>query len=200
MKVYLLRHGEPSWNQDQRLQWLHHIPLNGTNIRQSLRRAEWHRSTGVRRIVSSLLLRARRTAPILAQHSGQAFSTDNRLQEIGHGPWTGLRVAAVADPFPDELATWSLFSERLRLPNSESLVAAYQRCTGSLIDLVKENRDEDLLVVSHGVVNALLLCAAKGTSLSRIRECSPPKAAASALRVGRRKIAAVERNLDVIAQ
>jgi broad specificity phosphatase PhoE len=197
MKVYLLRHGQTSWNQDQRLQGLHDIPLNRAGVRQSRRLAEWHRNTGVRRIVSSPLLRARRTAQILAEHIGLAPFTDDRLREIDHGPWTGLRLAVIADRFPDEFATWLFISERLRLPNSESLAAVYQRCTAALMDLINENRDEDVLIVSHGVVNALLLCAATGVSLSRIREYSLHNASMSALTVQRRKIVAVERELDV---
>lgn len=200
MNICLLRHGETSWNRDQRLQGLRDIPLNSAGIRQSRRLARWHRNTGVRRIVSSPLLRARRTAQILAQHNGRAPLTDNRLREIDRGPWTGLRVASIEDQFPDDFATWSLFSEKLRLPNSQPLAAVYRRCSGALMDLIKDSRDEDILVVSHGVVNALLLCAAMGASLSRIREYSPPNAAVSAPRVHRRKIVGVERELDVIAQ
>jgi phosphoserine phosphatase len=200
MKIYLVRHGQTSWNQEQRLQGLRDIPLNRTGIRQSHRLAKWYRNTGVRRIVSSPLLRARRTAQILAECTGRTPIIDDRLREIDHGPWTGLRLGAIEDRFPEDFRTWSFFPEKLRLSNGESLMAVYRRCTGALLDLIKDNPHEDILVVSHGVVNALLLCAALGADLSRLREYSPHNAAVSSLTVQRGKIIAVERELDVAAE
>jgi broad specificity phosphatase PhoE len=200
MKVYLVRHGQTFWNQERRLQGLRDIPLNRTGIRQSHRLVEWYRKTGVRRIVSSPLLRARRTAQILAERTGGAPLTDDRLREIDHGPWTGLRLEVIEDRFPDEFAAWSFFPEKLRMSNGEPLMMVYGRCTAMLRDLIKENPDEDVLVVSHGVVNALLLCAAIGASLSRIREFSFQNAAVSGLTVQRGKIIDVERELDVTAE
>jgi phosphoserine phosphatase len=200
MKVYLVRHGQTSWNQDQRLQGLCDIPLNRTGIRQSHRMADWYRKTGVRRIVSSPLLRARRTAQILAGCTGRAPLTDDRLREIDHGPWTGLRLEAIQDRFPDEFAVWSFFPEKLRMSSGGSLMAVQRRCTRAFLDLIKDNPHEDVLVVSHGVVNALLLCAAIGASLTRIQEYSPHNTALSALTVQRGKIIAVERELDVTAE
>jgi probable phosphoglycerate mutase len=136
----------------------------------------------------------------LAESSGPPPVTDSRLREIDHGPWTGLRLAAIEGQFPEEFGTWSFFPEKLRLSNSESLVLVYRRCTQALLDLIGNDSDEDVLVVSHGVVNALLLCAAMGASVSRIREYSPPNAAVSAIRVQRRRVVAVEREHHVAAK
>jgi phosphoserine phosphatase len=200
MKIYLVRHGQTLWNRDQRLQGLRDIPLDRTGIRQSHRLAEWYRKTGVRRIVSSPLHRARGTAQILSERTAHAAIIDDRLREIDHGPWTGLRLESIEERFPDEFATWSFFPERLRMPDGESLIAVYRRCTKALLDLIKENPNEDVLVVSHGVVNALLLCAAIGTGLSRIREYSPHNTDVSTLTVQRGKIVDVERGRDVTAE
>jgi broad specificity phosphatase PhoE len=68
------------------------------------------------------------------------------------------------------------------------------------MDVLNTGGSEDVLVVSHGVVNALLLCAALGASLRRIREFSLPNATISTLRTKRRKIVAVERELDAITE
>jgi phosphoserine phosphatase len=200
MKIYLVRHGQTTWNRDQRLQGLRDVPMNRAGICQSHRLAEWYRNAGVRRIVSSPLLRARRTAQILAERTRRAPLTDDRLREIDHGLWTGLHLETIKDRFPDEFATWSFFPEKLRMSDGESLTAVYRRCTGALLDLIKENRDENVLLVSHGVVNALLLCAALGASLNRIREYSSDNTALSALTVHRGKIVAVERELNVAAE
>jgi broad specificity phosphatase PhoE len=196
MKIYLVRHGQTSWNRDQRLQGVRDIPLNRAGIRQSYRLAEWYRKTGLRRIVSSPLLRACRTAQILAERAICSLLTDDRLREIDHGHWTGLRLETIEDRFPDDFATWSLFPEKVRMADGETLMAVYRRCTQALLDLIEDNPSEDVLVVSHGVVNALLLCAAIGASLSRIRDYSLHNTAVSAITVQRGKIIAMERELD----
>jgi phosphoserine phosphatase len=196
MKVHLVRHGETSWNRNRRLQGLRDIPLNRTGIRQSHRLADSYRNAGVKRIVSSPLLRARRTAQVLADDSGVAPMIDDRLREIDHGAWTGLRLETIEHRFPDDFATWNFFPEKLCVSDGESLAAVYRRCTRALVDLVKEDADEDVLVVSHGVVNALLLCAAIGAGFSRIREYSLQNAAVSTFTVQSGKIVAVERGLD----
>lgn len=200
MNIYLVRHGQTSWNRDGRLQGLSDIPLNWAGIRQSRRLAEWHRKTRVKRIVSSPLLRARRTAQILGERDGTARLTDDRLREIDHGPWTGLRLEAIEDQFPDDFATWNSFPEKLRISTGESLFAVYRRCAGVLVDLLREDLEEDVVIVSHGVVHALLLCAAMGAELSRVREYSPHNAAMSSLTVMRRKIIGVEREVDATAK
>ena len=200
MNIYLLRHGQTCWNQERRLQGLRDVPLNSVGIRQSRRLIEWHRKTAVTRIVSSPLVRARRTAEILGEYGGPCPLVDDRLREIDHGPWTGLRLPDIEQRFPHEFATWNFFPERLRLSSSESLGAVYRRCTRFLMDVLNTGGSEDVLVVSHGVVNALLLCAALGASLRRIHEFSLPNATISTLRTKQRKIVAVERELDAITE
>ena len=199
MNIYLLRHGQTCWNQERRLQGLRDVPLNSVGIRQSRRLIEWHRKTAVTWIVSSPLVRARRTAEILGEYGGPCPLVDDRLREIDHGPWTGLRLPDIEQRFPHEFATWNFFPERLRLSSSESLGAVYRRCTRFLMDVLNTG-GRDVLVVSHGVVNALLLCAALGASPGRIREFSLSNATVSALRIKQRKIVAVERELDAITE
>ena len=197
MNIYLLRHGETHWNRDRRLQGLRDIPLNATGMRQSRRLAEWHQKNGSTRVVSSPLVRARRTAQILVGPGRSALLADDRLREIDHGPWAGMRLATIECRFPHEFATWNSCPEKFRFSNSEPLRAVYQRSTEILKDIIGSNTKNDVAVVSHGVVNALLLCAALGACLSRIREFTLANAAVSVLQVRRGEIVAVQRELDV---
>ena len=197
MNIYLVRHGVTSWNQQQRLQGLRDIPLNASGMRQSRRLAEWHQKNSSIRVVSSPLARARRTAQILVGPRCPAPLADDRLREIDHGAWTGVRLATIERRFPHEFATWNACPQKLALSNSESLSAVYQRCTHILKDIITSDSKNDVAVVSHGVVNALLLCAAVGACLGRIREFSFANAAVSVLKVQHGEIIAVERELDV---
>jgi broad specificity phosphatase PhoE len=167
-------------------------------MRQSRRLIEWHRKTAVTRIVFSPLVRARRTAEILGEYSGPCPLVDDRLREIDHGPRTGLQLPAIEDRFHPEFVTRSFFPEKLRLSRRESLAAVGQGCPCFSMDVLHRRGNEDVLAVSHGVVSALQLCAALGASPRRIREFSVPNATVSVLRTKRRKIVAVEREIDAI--
>jgi bisphosphoglycerate-dependent phosphoglycerate mutase len=83
MSIYLARHGETFWNQEQRLQGLRDTPLNAAGIGQSRRLAEWHQMSASTPVVSSPLIRARRTAQILVGPSGPLLS-----QMLGYGRLT----------------------------------------------------------------------------------------------------------------
>jgi broad specificity phosphatase PhoE len=197
MNIYLSRHGETSWNGQERLQGIRDIPLNHTGVEQSRRLARWVRKSGTTRIITSPLRRARHTAEILNEHAARPVLVDDQLREIDHGPWTGMRLRAIERRFPAQFFAWRFSPEKFRLPAAESLETVYARCTCFLSDLVAASHTGDVLVVSHGVIHALLLCAALGASLDRLRDFSPPNAAVSALRVEQRNIIAVEREIPV---
>jgi broad specificity phosphatase PhoE len=197
MNIYLSRHAETSWNREQRLQGIRDVPLNQTGVWQSLRSARWVREAGMTRIITSPLRRARHTAEILNKDSARPVMVHDELREIDHGSWTGLRLPAIERRFPDQFAIWRFSPEKLCLPGSETLETVYARCTRLLLDLVTTINNGNVLVVTHGVVHALLLCAALGAPLDRSPQFSLPNGAVSALHVERRNIVAVEREIPV---
>ncbi|MBE7212639.1 MAG: histidine phosphatase family protein, partial [Gluconacetobacter diazotrophicus] len=97
---WYLRHGETDWNARGLSQGRSDIALNATGISQSARAAElmarhWDDHSPVRRIVSSPLMRAHRTAQLVAEaierESGVRLpiSTDPDLQEVCFGVQEG---------------------------------------------------------------------------------------------------------------
>ena len=199
MNIYLLRHGETSWNRDERLQGLTDVPLNSFGVKQSRRLVPWFRKTKVTTVVSSPLDRARHTAHILCEATHRPVFIDDRLREIDHGYWTGRKISDIERRFPAEYATWRLSPDRLRLPACETLEAVYRRSSAVLSELIASNIWEDVLIVSHGVTNALLVCAALGMPLSDICKFPQRNGRATMLSVSRRHITAVEMEIDVTA-
>jgi phosphoserine phosphatase len=199
MNIYLLRHGETSWNREQRLQGITDVPLNSFGVRQSQRLTRWFRKTNVAAVITSPLRRARLTADILCRATHPPVLIDSRLREIDHGPWTGSKISRIQRRLPVEFATWRFSPDRLRLPAGETLEAVYRRSSAALSELIAANISGDVLIVSHGVTNALLVCAALGVPLSEICRFSQGNGCLTTLKVNRRQITAVESGIDVAA-
>jgi probable phosphoglycerate mutase len=196
MKIYLLRHGETSWNREHRLQGITDVPLNGVGVWQSRRLSRWFQKPNLAAIISSPLRRAQDTARILSGSTRCPIIIDERLREIDHGPWTGMRVGRMQRRFPVEFAAWRFLPETFRLAGSEGLNAVYSRSSGVLSNLIAANVTGDLLLVSHGVVNALLLCAALGAPSSRIWGYPQGNAQLSVLQVEGRQVVSMESQID----
>jgi broad specificity phosphatase PhoE len=196
MNIYLLRHGETSWNREERLQGITDVPLNGFGVRQSRRLVRWFTKTNVSAVITSPLRRARQTARILCEAPHRSILIDNRLREIDHGPWTGSKIRGIARRLPVEYATWRFSPDRLRLSAGETLEAVYRRSSAVLSELVVSKISGDVLVVSHGVTNALFVCAALGLPLSEVCKFSQGNGCVTVLKVNRRQITAVESEID----
>lgn len=86
---YFLRHGETDWNLEHRAMGSQDIPLNDRGVSQSLNAAELLKNEPIATIVSSPLLRARKTAGIIAQHIKAPVIEITELQEACLGEKEG---------------------------------------------------------------------------------------------------------------
>lgn len=192
MAIYLIRHGETEWNRAQRLQGTQDVPLNGTGLAQARRLASRFRDLRVSAVLSSPLARARETALIISQRRQWPVVTEDNLREIDHGAWTGMGVRTVARQHPDEHAIWRLSPDRLRPSTGETLQEAYRRAVGVLSRTLRTGFCGDVVVVSHGVINALLLCAVLEVPISRVWEFPQPNGAVNAIQFRGRRVVAIE--------
>lgn len=86
---YFLRHGETDWNLDHRAMGNQDIPLNDRGVSQGLNAAELLKNEPIATIVSSPLLRARKTADIIARHIKAPIIEITELQEACWGEKEG---------------------------------------------------------------------------------------------------------------
>ncbi|MBQ7060788.1 MAG: histidine phosphatase family protein [Clostridia bacterium] len=72
MIFYLVRHGQTDWNNERRFQGQTDIPMNEAGIRQIGELADGLVRRGIRfdRLIASPLIRAKRTAEIIAERTG----------------------------------------------------------------------------------------------------------------------------------
>jgi probable phosphoglycerate mutase len=192
-RIYLVRHGETNWNRDRRLQGILDVGLNEAGIRQGRRLARRLSSLRGLKVYTSPLSRALHTAALLQSHMRDCpVIVEPRLREIDHGVWTSLTLGRITRDFPEKFERWQLRPDRLRPRGGESLQEAYRRAAGFLHGITETSSGGDILIVSHGVINALLVCAALGAPLARLWDLPQPNTHVTVLRVEGRKVVGIK--------
>ena len=90
MKLIVVRHGETSWNHENRILGRTDIPLNEAGCRQAEEAAEKLADIDISAIYASPLKRAHKTAQIIGQYHDCEVSVEGRLIEQNFGIYEGL--------------------------------------------------------------------------------------------------------------
>jgi broad specificity phosphatase PhoE len=191
IEIYLVRHGETEWNRAQRLQGTIDTVLNPIGVAQARHLANRFRWLPVSSVLTSPLVRARSTARAIAR-SHSAFVVDPLLVEIDHGSWAGFTIPTIARMCPGAVIDGQLQPEALDVSGGETLAAAYRRASTVLRRLVAGASAFPVVVVSHGVTNALLICAAVGTIPAHMGQYTTPNGCTYRLRFRRRTLVSVD--------
>ncbi len=143
MKLYVTRHGETVWNQENRVLGRTDIPLNENGINQAGQLAEQLSSVRLDRIYVSPLTRAVETGQIVAKRQESCiFAIEPCLIEMSYGVYEGVDRG---DPqYQTEKRRY--FS---RYPGGESFFDVAARVYPFLQQLKAEGKDQNTLIVTH---------------------------------------------------
>lgn len=144
---YFLRHGQTAWNVEGRFQGHTDIPLNETGLAQAHDAARILASCPIDLIVASPLIRACRTAEIVAEKLGKPLLFDDELKERPFGRFEGLVVSEVKAQFglqPHERLVKHL------PPDAEQWHETRARALRVIGRWLTDRPDETLLFVAHG--------------------------------------------------
>ncbi len=143
--LLLTRHGQSTWNAEQRWQGQADPPLSKHGREQAAFAATRIGVTDA--IVSSPQDRALATAMIISEANGVGpVLVHNDLRERSAGSWSGLTKAEIEASYPDWLAT-----DR-RPDDFESDEALLDRVLPALVQIADEMRGATVLVLCHGGV------------------------------------------------
>ncbi len=163
-RIWLIRHGQTAWNEQQRFCGATDIPLSTLGRRQARRLASQLQSKPITAIYSSDLIRAKETAEIIARKRQIEIITSPAWREVAFGAWEGLSYNEIAATFPDRLGFFS-DPEHIAPPEGETLADVFQRVYPVLYSIVQQNHSGEIVVVSHGGVLRALLCSLLGMPL-----------------------------------
>ncbi|MEZ0091583.1 histidine phosphatase family protein [Streptacidiphilus sp. EB129] len=149
-RVVFWRHGQTSWNLENRFQGSTDIPLTETGVAQARRAARLLAALSPDAVVSSDLSRASATAAELAAVTGLAVAHDAGLRETYAGTWQGLTNAEIQELHGAEYRAWKL-GEPVRRGGGELGTEVADRAVPVVLDAVKNLPERGtLVVVSHG--------------------------------------------------
>ena len=92
MKLYIIRHGETSWNKEKKLQGRKDIMLDADGIRLAELTGEGMKDIDFDLVISSPLIRAKQTAELVMAGRQLPMITDKRMIEMSFGKWEGESV------------------------------------------------------------------------------------------------------------
>jgi alpha-ribazole phosphatase len=166
--IYLIRHGQTVWNMEKRFQGQSDTALDESGEDQARLLMERMREIPIDLIVSSDLIRARRTAEILAESRGLKVTEDPDLREIHFGIWEGLRIDEVQSKDPRTFETWVHNPGALRIPDAETFQEVQDRAAAALERWIALYPGKTLALVTHGGVISALLCRVLNEPIQRM--------------------------------
>lgn len=159
LEVYLVRHGQTLWNQEHRTQGQLDIALSENGIKQAELLRDRLVDVSFDSIYASDLQRAFRTAEIIAQRHDRAVIPIKEFREINMGLWQGLTWDEISENYPDEAKIWRNQPSLVSIPESEGIYNAAERVLLAFQALTEKHKsDQRILIVSHGLVIAVLFC------------------------------------------
>ncbi len=160
-EIILARHGETEWNVGEIFRGRIDIELNETGIRQARLLAKYLSNANIDVIYSSPLKRALKTAEIIASYHKLDVDIAPDLTDFNFGKWQGLSHQEVRDKYKKLYTEWINHPDRVKMPAGESLDDARKRAM-RVVARVIARYAETVVLVSHRVVNKVLICALLG--------------------------------------
>jgi broad specificity phosphatase PhoE len=140
--IFLVRHGETAANRARLALGRADPPLTDRGREQAAALAMRFAGSGVTRVLSSPLARARATADAIAAALGVTVEEDVRLVELDYGEWDERSFAEFP---PDDLVRWRTDAS-FAPPGGESLLAVGARVASICEELVA---GDPVVTVSH---------------------------------------------------
>ena len=149
MKIYAARHGQTSWNAQNRILGRTDLELTETGVQQAEKLAEILNEKNIDIILSSPLKRAIQTSEIIAKKLGLPIKIDERLIEQNYGIYEG----------EDRKNEGFLNNKRnfaYRYPGGESMMQVVYRVYSLIEEIKNTYSDKTVLLVCHGGVLRIL--------------------------------------------
>ena len=160
-QIILARHGETEWNVGEIFRGRIDVELNGTGLKQAELLAQHLSKVKIEAIYSSPLKRALGTAATIASYHQPEIIIADGLIDLDFGQWQGLSHQQVKDKYQELYVKWRQNPDQVQMPGGESLNEVRDRAV-AVVDEVVARHEGTAVLVSHRVVNKVLICALLG--------------------------------------
>ena len=150
-RLFLIRHGESTYNAEGRIQGHQDPPLSELGLRQAEAIARRLCSETLDAVYSSDLMRASATAEMIAAPRQLPVLTTPFLRESRLGVIEGLTRSEMEEMHPQLLHEWRREPLTARPPGAESIEDVVARCRAFLAEtLPDDSQGSRLVIVGHG--------------------------------------------------
>ncbi|WP_019616269.1 histidine phosphatase family protein [Psychromonas ossibalaenae] len=155
--IYLIRHGETTWNKQGRLQGHLDSPLTEKGKNDALHLLNYFQDINLDAIYSSDLGRALTSVSPLAQIKQLTITRKVELRELSYDHLDGKPKQSLSSTDKKQLAT--LFSAQLgyRIGQGESLQTLQKRLSRCLHGIALAHPGQKVAVMSHGLAIVMFL-------------------------------------------
>lgn len=117
---------------------------------------------------TSNLRRARQTADGINLYHNVPVITDDRVAEINAGKWEGRYLTDIEKEYPQAYNDWCNEPAVFQAPDGESMKQVYDRMKAAVNDIIKDNDEKTVCLVSHGCAIKCLMCYLHGWDVSNV--------------------------------
>ncbi len=160
-EIILARHGETEWNVGEIFRGRVDIGLNEIGIKQAELLGDYLSDVKIEAIYSSPLKRALKTAEVMAGPHKLKVEIAPGLIDLDFGQWQGLPHQEVKHKYRELYTEWTDSPDRVTIPGGESLDDVRKRALGVVHEVIARY-EGTVVLVSHRVVNKVLICALLG--------------------------------------
>ncbi len=146
MNLYVIRHGETNMGKNNIIA-TEDEPLNEAGIRQAIKVGKEIRKLNVNKVYCSPIQRAKDTLKLFELNTNIPVIIENRIKERSMGKYEKV-------PFEDLKwdEFWNYNSDKL-YPELETMKSVYERISEFLNELKSSNRNDNILLVTHGGIS-----------------------------------------------
>ena len=181
--LWLIRHGETSWNAEGRVQGQTDVPLSEVGHAQARAVAILLAGRNFGALYSSDLQRVTQTAQPVAAALGVAIRIEPMLRERHYGMFETMTYAEVKVRYPQEYARFRAHDPEFDFRGGEGLRAFFERAVACLSGIAARHAGQDVLIFTHGGVLDMAYRHAKRLGLASKRDFEIPNAALNRIEI-----------------
>ena len=175
--IYLVRHGQTAWNKEEIFRGRTDIPLDETGLKQAELAGEYFKAMVIQGVYSSPLLRAWQTAEPIALFQNLKAQPTEGIIDMSFGNWEGHALQEIERIDPETYRQWREEPHLAKLPGGESLDDVRFRAMAALEWVIKKHPEGSVVLISHRVVNKVLICGILGIDNSHFWQIAQDTAA-----------------------
>jgi probable phosphoglycerate mutase len=158
LEIILIYPGSTDYDQQERIQGTLDIPLNAQGNAEVAGVVDQLREKGIEMVYTPPSEPALETAKAIAKGLGTKLKKLDRMQNLDHGLWQGMRIEDVRQKQPKVYRQWQEQPENVCPPGGEMLSQAEERVRNGIIRLLKRHNEGVIGLVVPEPLASLVRC------------------------------------------